>query len=129
MRTWIALVIIAVGAVSLVFGIIFIVQAGSARQQVADDIAPLTLDQLDAKYDEVVTKYNAMRTAEEPKIQAGQAAPSTTYNYLTIQKTGLGLARTNVGLADFIRTTGIIDIILGVGLLFAGALHVQKKAA
>jgi hypothetical protein len=127
MKTLGVLIILAAGAVSLVFGIIFIVQSGSGRQQVADDIAPLTLDQLDAKYDEVVTKYNAMRAAEEPKIQAGQAAPSTTYNYLTIQKTGLGLARTNIGLADFTRTTGIIDIVLSVGLLFTGVLLLQKK--
>lgn len=129
MKSLVTLIIIAVGAVSLVFGIIFIMQAGSARQQVADDITPLTLDQLDVKYDEVVTKYNAMRTAEEPKIQAGQTAPSTTYNYLTIQKTGLGLARTNVGLADFVRTTGIINILLGVGFLFTGVLLMQKKTA
>ena len=127
MKTLGALIVIVVGVVSLVFGIIFIVQSGSGRQQVADDIAPLTLDRLDAKYDEVVTKYNAMRAAEEPKIQAGQAAPSTTYNYLTIQKTGLGLARTNVGLADFTRMTGIIDIVLGAGLLFTGILVMQKK--
>jgi len=127
MKTLGALIVIVVGVVSLVFGIIFIVQSGSGRQQVADDIAPLTLDQLDGKYDEVVTKYNAMRAAEEPKIQAGQAAPSTTYNYLTIQKTGLGLARTNVGLADFTRMTGIIDIVLGAGLLFTGILVMQKK--
>jgi hypothetical protein len=116
-------------AAALVFGIIFIVQSGSAKQQIADDIVPLTLDQVDAKYDAVVIQHNAMRSAEEPKIQAGQAAPSAMYNYLAIQRTSLGLARANIGLADFIRMTGIIEIILGVGLLFTGLLVMQKKAA
>ncbi len=128
MRTWSTLVIIAVGAISLVFGIMFIVQSGSAKQQIADDIAPLTLDQVDAQYDDVVVKHNAMRNTEEPKIQAGTAAPSAMYNYLTIQRTSLGLTRTNIGLADFTKTAGIIDIILGVSLLLAGTLLMQKKA-
>jgi hypothetical protein len=128
MRTWIALVIIAVGAISLVFGIVFIVQSGSARQEIADDIAPLTLDQVDAQYDAVVLQHEAIMQ-KEPLVRAGKAEPSATYNYLTIQRTSLGLTRTNIGLADFTKTTGIIDIILGVGLLFAGTLHVQKKAA
>jgi len=128
MKSLVALIIIAAGAISLVFGIVFIVQAGSGRQQIADDIAPLTLDQVDAKYDDVVVKYNAMRNAEEPKIQAGTAAPSAMYNYLAIQRTSLGLARTSKGVADFTKTTGIIDIILGVGFLLAGMVLMQKKA-
>ena len=61
-----------------------------------------------------------IRAAEEPNIQAEQAAPSARYNYLTIQRTALGLARTNVGLAAFVRTSGIIDIIVGLGLILAG---------
>ena len=128
MRTLCTLIILAVGAISLVFGIIFIVQSGSARQQIADDIAPLTLDQVDARYDTVVAQHNAMRSSEEPKIQAGQAAPSDMYNYLSIQRTALGLTRSNIGQADFIKMTGIIDIVLGVGLLLAAVLLMQKMA-
>ena len=127
MRTWIALVIIAVGAVSLVLGIIFMVQSGSARQEIADDIAPLTLDQVDAQYDAVVLQHEAIMQ-KEPLVRAGKAEPSATYNYLTIQRTSLGLTRTNIGLADFTKTTGIIDIILGVSLLLAGTVLMQKKA-
>jgi hypothetical protein len=129
MRNLGSLIIIAVGAVSLVFGIIFIVQAGSGEQQIKDDIAPLAIDQVDAQYDAVVAQQNQIRAAEEPKIQAGQAAPSAMYNYLTIQRTSLGLARTNIGQVGFTRTTGIVNIVLGVGLLFAGALLMQKKSA
>ena len=127
MRTWIALVIIAVGAVSLVLGIIFMVQSGSARQEIADDIAPLTLDQVDAQYDAVVLQHEAIMQ-KEPLVRAGKAEPSATYNYLTIQRTSLGLTRTNIGLVDFTKTTGIIDIILGVSLLLAGTVIMQKKA-
>ncbi len=129
MRNLGSLIIIAIGAVSLVFGIIYIVQSGSAKLQIADDIAPLTLDEVDARYDAVVIQHNTLRNAEEPKIQTGQAAPSAMYNYLSIQRTSLGLTRTSIGLANFTRMIGIIDIILGVGLLFAGVLLMQKRAA
>jgi uncharacterized membrane protein len=128
MRTWISLLIIVVGAVSLVFGIVFIVQSGSAKQQIADDIAPLTLDQVDAQYDAVVLQHEAIMQ-KEPLVRVGKAESSVTYNYLTIQRTSLGLTRSNIGQADFIRTTGIIDIILGVGFLFSGAFLMQKKTA
>ncbi|OGN88801.1 MAG: hypothetical protein A2Z74_01735 [Chloroflexi bacterium RBG_13_46_9] len=128
MRNLGSLIIIAVGAAILVFGIIFIVQSGSAKQQIADDIAPLTLDEVDVRYDAVVVQHNTMRSTEEPKIQTGQAAPSAMYNYLSIQRTSLGLARTSIGLANFTRMTGIIDVIVGVGLLFAGMLLMQKRA-
>lgn len=129
MRNLGSLIIIAVGAASLVFGIIFIGQSGSAKQQIADDIAPLTLDEVDARYDAVVVQHNTLRSTEEPKIQTGQAAPSAMYNYLSIQRTSLGLARTSIGLANFTRMTGIIDIIVGVGLLFTGMLLMQNRAA
>jgi hypothetical protein len=109
-----------VGVVALVFGIIFITQAGSSSQEVADSIQPVTLAELDGKFEAVKVQQTAMRAAEEPQIQAGTAAPSSTYNYLTIQRAALGLARTNVGLAGFVRTAGILDILVGIGLVLAG---------
>ena len=63
---------------------------------------------------------------EEPNIQAGRAAPSAMYNYLTIQRTSLGLARANIGLAGFTRTSGIIDVVVGLGLILVG-LELFKK--
>jgi len=109
-----------VGVVALVFGIIFITQAGSSAQEVADSIQPVTLAELDGTYETVKAKQIAIRAAEEPQLQAGTAAPSSTYNYLTIQRSSLGLARTNVGLAGFVRTSGILDILVGIGLVLAG---------
>ena len=125
MRT-IAVIIIILGLASLVFGILFTTQSGSARQEVADSIAPLTLDELDAKYDQVKANQGAMKMAEEPGIQSGQTQPSAMYNYLTIQKTGLGLARANVGTAKAIMFYGIIDIIVGLGLALTGVAMFRK---
>ena len=115
-----SIVVSLVGVAALVFGIIFITQAGSSAQEVADSIQPVTLAELDGRYEAVKVQQMATRAAEEPQIQAGTAAPSSTYNYLTIQRTALGLARTNVGLAALVRTNGILDILVGIGLVLAG---------
>ena len=117
---WIAIVVVVLGVAGLVFGIIFIPQASSAEQEIADSIAPLAIAEVDAKYEAVKANQMALAMTEEPQIQAGKAAPSATYNYLTVQRTSLGLARANIGLAGFVRTSGIIDIILGLGLILAG---------
>jgi len=123
------LVIAALGVASLAFGIIFIVQAGSGTQQIADDIAPLPIGQVDARYDQVSANWQQVMAAEEPNIQAGKAAPSDMYNYLTVQRTGLGLTRTNVGMVGSIRTNGIVDAIIGVGLILVGiAVPAKSKA-
>ena len=121
-----AIVIAVLGVVCLVFGIMFITQASSAEQEIANEIQPLTIAQVDAKYEAVKTNQMALAMTEEPAIQAGEAAPSAMYNYLTAQRTSLGLARTNIGLAGFVRTSGIIGIIVGVGLILAG-LGLFKK--
>ena len=124
---WSAIVVVVLGVVGLVFGIIFITQAGSSEKEIAESIQPITLTELDAKYEAVKTNQMAIRAAEEPNIQAGQAAPSAMYNYLTIQRTSLGLARTNIGLAEFVRTSGIINIIVGLGLILAGVGLFKKS--
>jgi hypothetical protein len=125
----IAVIVVLLGLASLVLGVLFMTQASSAEQEVANSIAPLKLAELDAKYDAVKAKADAMKAAEEPQIQAGQAAPSAMYNYLSIQRTSLGLARANVGTASFVRTTGIINIILGLGLVLAGMALLRKASA
>jgi len=124
---WSAIVVVVLGVVCLVFGIIFITQAGSSEKEIAESIQPITLTELDATYEAVKTSQMDIRAAEEPGIQARTAVPSTTYNYLTVQRTALGLARTNVGLAAFVRTSGIIDIIVGLGLILAGGGLFKKS--
>ena len=129
MKQFIGLIVVLVGVVCLVFGVIFIFQAADARQEVADSIAPLTLSELDAKYETVEASHNQLRAVEEPKIQAGQAAPSATYNYLSAQRALLGIARTNVGLANFAQNMGIIEIVMGVAFLFTGWAVARKSTA
>lgn len=129
MNTFLRLVIIVLGIASLVFGIIFIFQAGSGTQWISDDIAPLAIKDVDAKYDAVSVNQQKMMAAEEPNIQADKAAPSAMYNYLTVQRTGLGLARTNVGLVGFIRMAGIINVVLGLGLVLIGVAAPAKSKA
>jgi len=124
---WSAIVVAVLGVVCLVFGIVFIIQAGSSEKEIAESIQPITLTELDATYEAVKTQQMTIRAAEEPNIQAGQAAPSAMYNYLTIQRTALGLARTSVGLAAFVRTSGIIGIIVGLGLILAGVGLFKKS--
>ncbi len=116
-----AVIVAILGLASLVMGILFITQAASAEQEVADSIAPLPLDQIDATYDGVTAQYNQAKAAGAP--------PSPEYNALYGNKVGLGLARANVGTAGFVRTTGMIDIILGLGLILAGLALLRKNTA
>ena len=122
----IAIIVVVLGLAGLVFGILFVAGASSAEAEIAESIAPLPMADLDTKYEEVKAKQEAVKMAEEPKIQAGQAEPSAMYNYLTIQKTGLGLARSNAGLAQSTRMNGTIDIIVGLGLVLAGLGLLRK---
>lgn len=115
----IAIIVIILGVASLAFGVLYIIQAGSAEQEVADTIAPLPLDQLDAKYDEVTAQYTQMRAAGTP--------PSPEYNALYGNKVGLGLARSNVGTASFVQMSGIVNLVIGVGLVLVGIAMVMKK--
>ena len=114
----ISIIVIILGLASIVFGVLYITQSFPAENEIAESIAPLPLDQLDVQYDTVNAQYEQMKAAG--------AQPSTDYNYLTIQKTGLGLARANVGAAQSVRMNGIIDIILGLGLGLAGIVLMRK---
>lgn len=116
-----AVIMAILGLASLVLGILFITQATSAEQEVADSIAPLPLEQLDATYDAVTAQYNQAKAAQTP--------PSPEYNALYGNKVGLGLARSNMGTASFVRMTGLIDIILGLGLILAGLALLRKAPA
>jgi hypothetical protein len=129
MKSIVALIVSIIGVASIVLGIVFIMQAGSGMQQIADEMAPVKIADIDATYDSIAAKHGQMAAMEEPKIQAGQAAASATYNYLFNQRNSFGLARTNVGVVNFIRTSGIVDIVLGSGLLLAGIMLFQKTPA
>jgi hypothetical protein len=106
-----------IGVVCIVAGTMFIMQASSKQQEVAGEIAPLKIEQVDAKYAAVKAAQITYATAEEPKIQAGQAAPSVMYDYLSAQRALLGLAKSNLNVVEFVRFIGILNIIVGLGFL------------
>ena len=121
-----AAIVLILGLACLVMGIIFTINSGSARDEVATSISPLTLDQLDAQYDQVVAGQQAMAPAEAAAIQSGQA-PSALYTWMTLQRTSLGLARSNVGLASLTLTLGVLNILIGVGL-GSISVYMMKRA-
>jgi hypothetical protein len=129
MKRLIGMIVAIIGVASLVMGIIFIVQSNSAKKQIADSITPVKMSELNATYDTITAKHDAVMTSEEPQIQAGKAAPSATYNYLSAQRALLGLAKSNVGVAGFLQTSGVLDIVLGVGLLLVGFAFTAKEKA
>lgn len=128
MRT-IGTLVILLGLAVLVLGIVLMTQASTARNEVADSIAPLTLEDLDGRYDLTDASADKYKNAEEPMIQTGQAEPSNMYIYLSQQRTSLGLARANVGKARMLNWSGIINIIAGAGLVLAGLGLLRKAKA
>lgn len=121
------MVITIIGIIGIVFGIIFIAQGGSSLKKIAADLDPLPIAEVNNKYESVKASHNAIKAAEEPKIQAGQAAPSAMYNYLSAQRASLGLAKSNIGLASLVKTIGAIAIILGAGFIITGVCLYKNK--
>jgi hypothetical protein len=111
----VSILVAVLGLFVLVLGIVFLTQAGSAEKQIADEIQPLKVADVNTTYDGVKAKQMQLAQKEGAAIQAGN--PSGTYTYLTLQRTSLGLTRSNLGIARFTRTAGIVNIILGAGVL------------
>jgi hypothetical protein len=109
-------------------GIVFEFQAATAKQTVADEIAPIVLADLNAKYDQVKAGYTQRANAEEPAIKTG-TQPSAMYDYLSAQRALLGLAKSNIATAKFVMMSGTVDIVLGIGLILTGMVLYMKPAA
>jgi hypothetical protein len=110
----ISIIVVILGIAGIVFGILFIPQAVSAKQKVADSLtAPVTLDNLDATYDQISGMFDQLKAS---------GMPSSDPQYVMVlgQRTSLGLARSNVGTAKMVQTTGIVDILVGLGLVLGG---------
>lgn len=110
---WSALFIAIVGVVCIVFGIMFIIEAGNAEQRILDEITPLNL-----AIGDVNTAYGQASAALGQAMQSGD--PEAIQN-ATLQKTSLGLAKSNIGTINFVKNTAILEIILGAGLVLASA--------
>jgi len=124
-----AVIVIILGLAAIVFGILFIPQASSGQKEIEESIVPLTLDQIEEKYDAVSVSYNALKAAEEPGIQGKTAAPSINYVYVSAQRALLGLAKANYGVVKIVRVMGIVDIVIGVGLILGGFVLLRKSSS
>ena len=122
-----ALLVLVIGVACIALGTLFIFQANSGQQEIANEIQPLKIEQVDAKYDAVKATQITLAAAEEPKIQAGQAAPSAMYSYLSAQRALLGLAKSNLGVVEFVRFIGILNIIIGVGFLLISVVLFRRS--
>jgi hypothetical protein len=129
MKRIFSLVVALIGIAILVMGIVFMLQANTGKKTVADEISPIALSDLNAKYNTVEAAQEAQMAKEEPGIQAGQALPSAMYNYLSSQRALLGLAKSNMALSGFVMMSGTVDIVLGIGLILAGLALYMKPAA
>jgi hypothetical protein len=124
----VSILVAVLGLIVLVLGIVFVSQAGSAEKTIANEIQPLKVENVNATYDSVKAKQMQVAQAEGAAIQAGN--PSATYTYLTLQRTSLGLTKSNLGLAQTVRTVGIINIVLGAAiLLLAIGMFARSKTA
>jgi hypothetical protein len=125
----VAILVAVLGLFVLVLGIIFLNQAGSAEKTIADEIQPLKVADVNTTYDGVKAKQMQLAKSEGAAIQTGN--PSVTYTYLTLQRTSLGLTKANLGVAQFVRSAGIVNIVLGAGvlLLAIGLLSRAKPSA
>src|SRR5512137_1808480 len=112
-----SLVTIILGVAAIAFGIVFVFQANAGNDEITTSILPLTADQVNPKYDAVTVKYKQIMAAEEPNIQAGKAAPSDMYNYLSAQRSLLGLAKANIGTVKAIQMNAYVTIGIGVALV------------
>jgi hypothetical protein len=126
MKRFYGIIVALIGVAILVMGIVFMLQANTGKKTVTDEISPIALSDLNAKYNTVEAAQEAQMAKEEPGIQAGQAAPSAMYNYLSSQRALLGLAKSNVGLSGFVMMSGTVDIILGIGLALIGVVLYMK---
>jgi len=121
-----AIIVLILGLASVAMGIIFVLNSGTARDEVATSIAPLPLENLDAQYDQVKSSQMQLAQAEGAAIQQGN--PSSTYVWLTLQRTSLGLARSSVGIADLTMIMGYLNIVIGIGLVIV-SLGMMRKVS
>ena len=89
MKRFYGIIIALIGVAILAMGIVFEFQGATAKQTVADEIAPIVLADLNAKYNAVKAGQQQYMAKEEPGIKTG-TKPSAMYDYLSAQRVLLG---------------------------------------
>ncbi len=110
-----AALVAIVGVVCIVFGVLFIMQAGDSRDALAEELATsgVTLETLDAKYD-------AAKAGLAQALAAGAAGTETAQS-IGWQKASLGSAQSSASTIEFLQSTGILVIVIGAGFVFSAA--------
>ena len=129
MKRFYGIIVALIGVAILAMGIVFEFQAATAKQTVTDEIAPIALADLNAKYDAVKAGQQQYMAKEEPGIQAKTSQPSVVYDYYSAQRALLGLAKSNIATAKFVMMSATVDIVLGIGLILTGMVLYMKPAA
>ena len=107
-----AIAVAIIGVVCIVFGVMFIIEAGKGEQRVLDEIEPMGLAICD-----VNAAYGQASTALGQAMQSGD---SEVIQDAKLMKTSLGVIKSNIGTIKFVRNSGILEIVLGAGLVIAG---------
>ena len=129
MKRFYGIIVALIGVAILAMGIVFEAQANTAKKTVANEVSPIAVKDVNAQYDAASAGYNQYMAKEQPNISAGTAAPSTVYDYYGAQRALLGQAKANLGVAGFVMMTGVINIVLGLGLVLVGMALYMKPTA
>ncbi len=114
MKNILSILVTVIGIVCIVFGVLFIMQAGDSRKVVADELGTIKIADVNATYDSV-------KNALKANTDASKAVS------LTLQKLSLGSAKSNISTINFVEKSGIVTIVIGLGLALAG-LGLMKKS-
>jgi uncharacterized membrane protein HdeD (DUF308 family) len=118
-KNLLSMLVAVVGVAAIVLGVVFIMQANSSKTTLENELAPVTLANLNATYDQVKAGLAQAQAA-------GDAAVETTQS-LGWQKAALSVAKANAGTIQFVQMSGIAAIVLGVGFLCTGYLAMKKS--
>jgi len=121
MKNILALLVAVIGVVCIVFGAMFIVQAGDNKTTVVDELTAsnVTVDTLDAA-------YNQAKAGLAQALAAGAAGTESAQS-IGWQKASLGLAKSNLETIDFVQKSGILTIVIGAGLILTGWGLIKKS--
>ena len=120
MKTISSTLVTLVGVVAIVFGIMFIIQAGASQNTLVSELqaSGVTLSTLNTAYDQ----------AKAGLEQATAAKSTEGIQSAGWQKASLGLAKSNVSTIKFVQNAGILNIVFGVGFVLVGLFMFMKRS-
>ena len=112
MKSILSVLVALIGVVCIVFGVMFIMQAGSSRNTVVDELkaSGLTTGTLNAAYDQA--KAGLAQATAGQNVEGMQSAGW--------QKASLGVAKSSLTTIGFVEKSGILTIVIGAGFVLAG---------